>query len=208
MQRITKALTKTVFPFVKEELEWMKAEISSPWLYGLMAVALLWLLAAGRFEAWNGNEGWALAGLALGLIWMSLIDARRMMLPALLNTVLLLAGLMVAPTVLHAGVGNTVLGVLLAGGGLALAGWLTYKLTGKESLGGGDLQLVAALGAWVGALGLPMFLLMLALCGLLFVAVRMVGGKQGMFAFGPLLALAGWVAVLHQSVYWHVLLGV
>lgn len=74
-----------------------------------------------------------------------------------------------------------------------------YWLTGKEGLGFGDFKLLAGLGAWVGWALLPFVLFLGSLLGTLaalFMMARYKQSKDVPIAFGPYLAIAGWVALL------------
>lgn len=59
-------------------------------------------------------------------------------------------------------------------------------------MGNGDFKLLAALGAWLGVGILPVLIFMAALVGLVGALIARVGKGQ-YFAFGPSLAVAGWI---------------
>jgi leader peptidase (prepilin peptidase)/N-methyltransferase len=82
--------------------------------------------------------------------------------------------------------------------------WLVYwafrLATGKEGMGYGDFKLLAALGAWLGWMMLPLIVLLSSLMG------AIVGGllivlrghqRDKPIPFGPFLAMAGLVALLY-----------
>ena len=77
--------------------------------------------------------------------------------------------------------------------------WLFLFATGKEGIGYGDFKLLAALGAWLGWMMLPLIILLAsaigAITGLLLIFWR---GHQRdhPIPFGPFLAFAGLVALL------------
>ena len=82
-----------------------------------------------------------------------------------------------------------------------LALWIVYYffkiVTGKEGMGYGDFKLLAALGAWMGPLMLPLIVLLSSLVGAIIGIILMKVRKENQpFAFGPYLAIAGWVAFL------------
>ncbi len=81
--------------------------------------------------------------------------------------------------------------------------WSVYhlfkRLTGKEGMGYGDFKLFAALGAWLGWKMLLPIILFAALVGAIVGIVMLT--RQGKdratpIAFGPFLAVAGWLALL------------
>ena len=82
-----------------------------------------------------------------------------------------------------------------------LALWIVYYVfkivTGKEGMGYGDFKLLAALGAWMGPLMLPLIVLLSSLVGAIIGIILMKVRKENQpFAFGPYLAIAGWIAFL------------
>ena len=89
----------------------------------------------------------------------------------------------------------------------AVAGYLTlwtvywaFKLfTGKEGMGYGDFKLLAALGAWMGWMKLPVIILLSSLVGTLVAVLLIVLKRQersNPIPFGPFLAAAGLIALL------------
>lgn len=79
--------------------------------------------------------------------------------------------------------------------------WIIYYLfkvvTGKEGMGYGDFKLLAALGAWMGPLLLPLIILLSSVVGAIIGIILLKIRKENMpFAFGPYIAIAGWVAFL------------
>ncbi len=84
--------------------------------------------------------------------------------------------------------------------------WSTYwgfkLVTGKEGMGYGDFKLLAALGAWMGWQIIPGIILIAALTGLAYAALTFVLGsrkKAQPIAFGPFLAIAGWVCLVNRD---------
>jgi len=60
---------------------------------------------------------------------------------------------------------DSLIGVLLGGGSLWLLGWLAFLLLKKEGMGGGDVKLLAAIGAWLGWKAVLATILIASLCG-------------------------------------------
>lgn len=75
---------------------------------------------------------------------------------------------------------------------------MIYKLIrGREGMGYGDFKLLAALGAWMGPLSLPLIIFLSSLIGsIIGIILLKVRKKDIPFAFGPYIAIAGWVAFL------------
>ena len=79
--------------------------------------------------------------------------------------------------------------------------WIVYYLfkivTGKEGMGYGDFKLLAALGAWMGPLLLPLIILLSSVVGAIIGIILLKIRKENIpFAFGPYIAIAGWIAFL------------
>jgi len=84
--------------------------------------------------------------------------------------------------------------------------WSTYwafkLITGKEGMGYGDFKLLAAIGAWLGWQIIPGAILIAAGTGLLYAMVASLRGKREAgkpIAFGPFLAVAGWVCLVNRD---------
>lgn len=163
-------------------------------------IELLTMLASLAVVHVYGPTWAMLAGL--GFTWMlialTFIDFDSQLLPDRYTLPLAAAGLLVNSFGLYQiSASQAIWGYVI--GFLSL--WSVYyvfkKITGKEGMGYGDFKLLAALGAWLGPLMLPLVILLSsfvgAMIGLLLLKVR----KENLpFAFGPYLAIAGWVAFL------------
>ena len=141
---------------------------------------------------------------ALLLVWVLLalafIDLDTQFLPDDLTLPLLWVGLLFNISATFTPLTDAVIGA--AAGYLVL--WLVYwgyrLVTGKEGMGYGDFKLLAALGAWLGWLMLPLIVLLSsavgAVVGVLLILLR--GHQRDKpIPFGPFLALAGVVALLY-----------
>jgi leader peptidase (prepilin peptidase)/N-methyltransferase len=94
---------------------------------------------------------------------------------------------------------DSVIGAI--GGYMSL--WLVFHafklLTGKEGMGYGDFKLLAALGAWLGWQMLLPTILISAVVGAVVGIVILTAQKKGRsvpIAFGPFLAIAGWLMLM------------
>jgi leader peptidase (prepilin peptidase)/N-methyltransferase len=77
--------------------------------------------------------------------------------------------------------------------------WLFKLLTGKEGMGYGDFKLFAALGAWMGWRMLLPIIIFASFVGAVFgiaMILRRRAGRETTIAFGPFLAIAGWLALI------------
>lgn len=86
---------------------------------------------------------------------------------------------------------SNALGILVGGGSLFVVAWGYQMLTGREGMGGGDIKLLAMIGALVGWRGILFTLFAASAIGTLVGIVAMVRTKQGMrlaIPFGPFLS--------------------
>jgi len=73
-------------------------------------------------------------------------------------------------------------------------------------MGHGDFKLLAALGAWLGPLMLPLIVFLSAMIGSIIGVILMRrAGESKPFAFGPYIAIAGMVALLYgqEMISWY-----
>ena len=168
-----------------------------PVMYPLVeiAVGLLWAGAA----AWYGLDLETIRAATFGtiLLGIAMTDAREYLIPDEFS------------------IGGTVIGLLfaVAGGALpwpqALLGaavgyallWLIAvvgsKAFGEEAMGGGDIKMMAMIGAFLGWQGVLLTLFLGALLGTLIFLPMKLAGKEKLVPFGIFLALgaaACWVA--------------
>ncbi|WP_027009372.1 prepilin peptidase [Conchiformibius kuhniae] len=160
-------------------------------LTGVLFGVVAWRYGADAVTAW----GCVLTAFVLALTF---IDADTQLLPDDLTLPLVWLGLLFN---LHTGfvpLSQAVWGAVA--GYMSL--WTLYQtfklLTGKEGMGHGDFKLLAAVGAWVGAAVLPVVVLGASLVGIAAALVKRVGKGQPM-AFGPCLAVAGWLVFLFHN---------
>jgi leader peptidase (prepilin peptidase)/N-methyltransferase len=81
--------------------------------------------------------------------------------------------------------------------------WVFKLLTGKEGMGYGDFKLFAALGAWMGWMMLLPIILFASMVGAVVgvvLIIRQRKGKDTQIAFGPFLAVAGWLTLMFGHV--------
>ncbi len=160
-------------------------------------------LALGLWSALVFSGPLALVTAALGwtLLLIAVIDAEHFWLPEILTLPLAAAGLIVSATHGFAALRDALIGGAAGFLVLAIIGYAYRRLRGREGLGGGDLRLLGAAGAWVGWIGLPSVLLYAALLGLcLALAARLRGGPISgttPLPFGTFLAVGLWITWLY-----------
>lgn len=89
-------------------------------------------------------------------------------------------------------------GAVLVPGLLLLLVLLMDRLLKKETMGGGDVKLLAVLGLHLGPAAAVLLLILACVLGLLFALLGKTGRGRP-FPFGPMLALSGWLVMLFGS---------
>lgn len=158
------------------------------------------LLAAALWLRWPGAPAWAGAATLAGgaLLAVAMIDAETMLIPDELSLGLVAAGILAAPWNPYVSGAGPWWAVArsLRGAGLGFAmGWLIAEIgeaaMKKEALGGGDVKLLAGVGAWAGATGAFDCLLLGSLAGSIYGVCLILAGRAGRsdpIPFGPFLA--------------------
>ena len=131
------------------------------------------------------------------LIALTFIDFDTQLLPDRYTLTLAALGLGINSYAIYVSPTSAIWGYII--GFLCL--WIVYYLfkliTGKEGMGYGDFKLLAALGAWMGPLMLPLIVLLSSLVGAIIGIILLKIRKENQpFAFGPYIAIAGWIAFL------------
>ncbi len=160
-------------------------------------------LCAGltMYAVWHfGLSASALAAMLLlwGLVALTFIDYDTQLLPDDITLPLVWLGLLWNMQGGFVPLADAVLGAVA--GYLLL--WSVYHgfrlLTGKEGMGYGDFKLLAALGAWLGWLSLPLIVLASSVVGAVIgIGLVVVAGhdRAHPIPFGPYLALGGIIAL-------------
>src|SRR5687768_3374904 len=174
--------------------------------YPLVEIATAALTA---FVGWRFGFG-ATALAAIVFTWMlialTMIDFDTQFLPDALTYPLLWLGLLVSLSnpAWSAGASpvtpaDSIVGAVVGYMSLWSFYWLFKLITGKEGMGYGDFKLFAALGAWMGWQMLLPIIVFASGVGAIFGVVAMIRlrkGRDTQLAFGPFLAIAGWLALV------------
>lgn len=96
---------------------------------------------------------------------------------------------------------ESILGILLGGGSLYLVAFLYSWLRGQEGMGGGDIKLLAMIGAWMGWKALPFVILISSLTGTLIGGGSLLLSRRRLseqIPFGPFLSLGAMLYLFFQ----------
>ncbi len=107
---------------------------------------------------------------------------------------------------------SSLLGILLGGGSLLLVAYGYQRLTGKDGMGGGDIKLLAMIGAFLGWKSIPFVIFASSLVGsVIGVAMMALQKKDSKLAipFGPYLAFGAVLYIFYgrQLIQWYLHLG-
>ena len=132
--------------------------------------------------------------LSAALIVISFIDLDHRIIPDLISLPGIAVGVLLAFFGPLATVKESLIGLLAGGGSLYLVAFAYEALTKREGMGGGDVKLLAMIGAWLGWKAILFTLFFASLSGTFIGGVVMLIQKEGrLYAipFGPFLAFSG-----------------
>ncbi|MBW1952548.1 MAG: prepilin peptidase [Deltaproteobacteria bacterium] len=192
-----------------------------PWYDNLPIISFIWL--KGRCRFCQGDIPWRypaveLAGglLALGLwarfpgepllfaygpftaalVILTGLDLEHQWLPDIITLPGIALGLVLALILPHLSFSQALAGAVAGAALLQAIGWGYGKVTGRQGLGGGDVKLLALIGAFLGLKSIPVVILISATLGSLgggMLAWKSGQGRLTPIPFGPFLGLAALV---------------
>ena len=145
---------------------------------------------------------------ACALIVLFAIDLEHQILPDVITLPGIAAGLIFS-LVLPPGIVDSLIGTLVGGGVLWLIGEAYYRFAGQEGMGGGDVKMLAMVGAFLGwkLVVVTLFLssILGSVIGMGVIATRR-GGMKYALPYGTFIALGALVASLYGEpiVNWYV----
>ena len=150
---------------------------------------------------WFFGPSWP--AVAYGLLYSALLvvagtDLSHKIIPNAITLPGIAVGLISAATILPLGLMNGLIGLLVGGGILWLLAWASPYLFGKEGMGGGDIKLLAMIGAFLGWKPALMTIMvgsfLGSLVGVTLIAVRVIK-REDYIPFGPFLVCGALVAL-------------
>lgn len=146
------------------------------------------------------------------LVVITIIDLDHQIIPDEISLPGIVVGFIFACFLPWNGWLNSLLGILLGGGSLFLVAWGYEKLTGKEGMGGGDIKLLAMMGAFLGWRSVLFIIFSASLVGsVIGVTAMLIQKKDGKLAipFGPFLAFGAILYVFYgrQIITWYLSIG-
>jgi leader peptidase (prepilin peptidase)/N-methyltransferase len=146
--------------------------------------------------------------LVAALIVIAVIDLYHQIIPDVISLPGIgvgLGGSLIIPQITFF---NSLVGTLLGGGSLFLVATLYQWLFKREGMGGGDVKLLAMIGAFLGWKAVILTILLSSLIGSITGIIMMVlKGKDFKYAipFGPFLSLGAVIALFYQNeiIFWY-----
>lgn len=154
-------------------------------------------------------EAFIYAAFYSALLVITGTDLSHQIIPDAVTLPGIVVGLASASVVLPLGWVNSVLGMIVGGGILWALAWLSPLLFGKEGMGGGDIKLMAMVGAFLGWKPVLLAIMLGSLIGSV-VGVGLISAgimrRHEYLPFGPFLAIGSMMALFfHESLlawYW------
>lgn len=145
---------------------------------------------------------------ASSLIVITFIDLDHQIIPDLISLPGIAVGFLCSFAIPWISWLDSLLGILLGGGSLFLVALVYELLTKKEGMGGGDVKLLAMLGAFLGWKAvLPVIFLSSLLGSMVGVPLMLIKKEDGKLAipFGPFLAVGAFIYLLWgpQFMHWY-----
>ena len=142
------------------------------------------------------------------LIVITVIDLYHQIIPDVISIPGVGVGLLGALILPHITFFNSLMGILLGGGSLFVIATLYQWLFKREGMGGGDVKLLAMIGAFLGWDAVILTILLSSLIGSITGMVIMVlKGKGFKYAipFGPFLSLGAVIALFYKNeiIFWY-----
>lgn len=188
------------FAFLRGRCAHCRAAISLRYPLVELAVGVMFASVAWTFApSMQFLTMFAWCGFGATLLALTLIDIDQRLLPDALTLPLLWAGLLCSVAGLTLPIDQAVLGAALGYGVMGAIAGAYRALTGEDGLGGGDAKLVAACGAWLGWIGVPLMLAFGAVAATLAFAAFAVWRGRALrepLPFGPWLSLGALASLL------------
>jgi leader peptidase (prepilin peptidase) / N-methyltransferase len=146
--------------------------------------------------------------LSCAMIVLFAIDLEHHLLPNAITLPGIVAGFLFS-LVFPPGAVASLLGILVGGGSLWLIGEAYYRYAGQEGMGGGDVKMLAMIGAFLGWKLVVVTLVFSSVAGAL-AGVAVIASRRGdlryALPYGTFLALAGLMASLYgeRIVAWYI----
>ncbi len=146
------------------------------------------------------------------LVAVIFIDLSHQIIPDAITLPGIVIGVITASTILPPGPLNSLIGLFLGGGIFYLVAILSLKILKKEGMGGGDIKLIAMIGAFLGWQGVLLTIFLASLSGsIIGLSMILLRGRTraDLIPFGPYLAFGAVTSLFWGSgiLNWYASLG-
>jgi leader peptidase (prepilin peptidase) / N-methyltransferase len=146
------------------------------------------------------------------MVVITFIDLEHQIIPDVISLPGIVAGFLFSFFIPQLGWQNSLLGIVVGGGSLLVVAYGYELLTKKEGMGGGDIKLLAMMGAFFGWKAVFFIIFVSSLIGsVIGVTVMLIQKKDSKLAipFGPFLALGAILYIFfgRQMIHWYLNLG-
>ena len=168
------------------------------------------LFAVAIFERYGLSwEGVFLYALVAALLAITFIDIDHKIIPDVITYPGIVIGFLASLILGRITYKESLFGIVLGGGVLLLIAWTYYLLTKKEGMGGGDIKLLAMIGAFLGWKGVIFSVFVGSVVGTavgVALALRTQGGRRLAIPFGPFLSLGALLFLFFgpQIISWYI----
>lgn len=147
-------------------------------------------------------------GFVCSLIVIALIDLSHWIIPNVITIPGIVVGGVASLFALEVSIVESIVGILLGGGSLYLVAFFYHLITRREGMGGGDIKLLAMLGAFIGWKGVLFTIFTASATGAVAGIATMVRKKEGgktAVPFGPFLAFGAVLFLLwgKELIQWY-----
>ena len=155
---------------------------------GLISMALLI-----RFNLFNHHFPQYFVYLCFisALVCISFIDLEHQIIPDVISIPGIISGFVISFLLPHITWVDSLAGIIAGGGILYVIALVFEVLMKKEGMGGGDIKLLAMIGAWLGWKAIPFVILASSLTGSIIGGIALLLSRKGLrtkIPFGPFLA--------------------
>jgi len=167
------------------------------------------LIAVAVFARYGINgDGLLLYGLAAVLLMVTFIDIDHQIIPNVITYPGIVIGFVASFFVGFIGYKESFLGIVLGAGILLVVYYGYLFLTKKEGMGGGDVKLLAMIGAFLGWKAVIFTIFIGSAVGTVLgiaVAMKTKKGRKAAIPFGPFLSLGALLYLFHgpEIVRWY-----
>ncbi len=182
------------FVFLKGRCRFCKKKISIEYpLVEITSAFLFWVL----YRHYGVSVQWiSYTVFCSSLLVITVIDLHHRIIPNEISLPGILVGFLFALLTGDITWWESLLGALIGGGIFFSIAYLYEKFAKREGLGGGDIKLLAMMGAWMGYQSVLIVIVISSLLGSLIGIILMLKNKQNMqtaIPFGPFLAIGALV---------------